>query len=382
MFVAMMMAQGAFGSFQTLWPLYVAALGATPPQVGLVLSLVGAMRLVALVPSGMLGDHVSARWIMVGGQVLMALGLVSYSLSREWWQLIPAGLLFACGAASFPAILATVAGIAGQGPQRVRTFTLINTVAPSLGLLVAPGIGGLVAARIALRAAFLVAAALTLVAAAYFSRVSTSTRLPTGPRPVGYRSTLGQTAILRWCLLEMTAIFCVALGASFVPNFLHGIRGVGVGTIGTFGSLSAAGSIVLGLLVHRVPHFRRPVPGIALALASVAGALLLVVTGRDLPAFAAAYVLLGGFFATWTLFEAALSGVASERYRGRAYAVAEILSGTGYAIAPVIAGLLYARDPRAPMLQSASLILALLVAFAALARAGSIPGAGRAEAAP
>lgn len=381
MFAAMMTGQGAFGSYQTLWPLYIAALGASPREVGLVLGLVSAIRLVAVVPSGMLTDRVPAGRIIVGGQLLMVAGLVAYAVSRTWWQLLPAGLVFACGAASFPAILATVAAIAGHGPQRVRTFTLINTVAPSIGLLVAPGLGGLIAARVGLRAVFVFAAALTLVTAALFARVPVPAPPPVDAEAerVTYRSTLRQTPILRWCLLEMAAIFCVTLGATFVPNYLHDVHGVSDGVIGAFGALSAVGSIALGLIVHRVPRFRRPVPGIALALLSVVGAMVLVVGGGRLAAFAAAYVLLGGFFATWTLFEAALSGVASATFRGRAYALAEILSGAGYALGPVVAGLLYARDPRESMLVGAALILALVVVLAGLARRGSIPEATHVE---
>lgn len=368
MFVGMATAQGASGSYQTLWPLYIAALGATPAQIGLVLGLLGVIRLIALFPSGALSDHVALKHAIVAGEAAAACALLAYAMAHVWWQLIPAGFVMALGAASFPSILAKIAGIAGDGPGRARRFTLINTVAPAIGLLFAPLVGGAIAAQASIRVVFIFAAVLTLLALVLFTNLSPGADSSSSFHKTSYRSTLRQPAILRWCLLEMAAIFCLALGMSLIPNYLHGVHGISDGVIGSFASLSAAGSMGIGLLVNRVAYLHHPVKGISLALASATAAFALVIVGNHLATFAAAYVLLGGFLATWTLFESALSGVVAPRYRARAYALAEILSGAGYALAPFLAGFLYELDPRAPVVAGLLLTAVLLVALLTVVR--------------
>ena len=363
MFAGMVFLQGASGSYQTLWPLYIAALGASPTQVGLVLGLTGIIRLVALIPSGTLVDHVSLKHAIVAGQVVSAVGLITYAVMQRWWQLILAGSVFAIGAATFPAILAMTASIAGHGPDRARRFTLINTVAAAIGLLVTPVIGGVIAAEISIRAVFLFAAMLTTAAIVFFAGLSGTPEAHTNIGNATYLATLRQPAILRWCLLEMIAIFSLELGMSLIPNYLHGVHHVSDGVIGAFASLSAAGSMVIGMLVNRVHRFRHPLLGIGIALASVAVAFVLLTVGNDLLTFAVAYVLLGGFLATWTLFESALGGIATREYHARTYAIAELLSSTGYALAPFLAGFLYHYDPKAPLIGGCTLTVLLLIAL-------------------
>ncbi|HET7035115.1 MAG TPA: MFS transporter, partial [Thermomicrobiaceae bacterium] len=178
---------------------------------------------------------------------------------------------------------------------------------------------------------------------------------------------------------EMAAVFALGLGITLVPNYLHDFQGVSDGAIGFFGSLSAVGSIVLGLLVHRVPALRQPVRAVVLALGAAALALLLVLGGQSLPVFVAAYVLIGGFFATWTLFETALSGVTPAAYRARTYALAELMSGAGISLAPFIAGVLYERDPRAPVLAGLLCILAVAATMVVMQRRDALPAGYVAE---
>ena len=109
MFAGMVFLQGASGSYQTLWPLYIAALGASPAQVGLVLGLTGIIRLAALITSGTLADDVSVKHAIVEGQVASVVALLAYAVMQRWWQLILVGSVFAIGAATFPAILAMTA---------------------------------------------------------------------------------------------------------------------------------------------------------------------------------------------------------------------------------------------------------------------------------
>ncbi len=362
-FYGMAFGEGAFGIYQTLWPLYIAALGATPPQVGFVMGVVGVSRLFTLMPSGMLADRLPARTIMVAGRALTALGMILFAIAQSWWMLIPFGLVMSVGSMAFPSILSTIAANAGEGPDRTRIFTLINTVAPSTGLLLTPAIGGLIADTISLRAVFLVSAALAAGAAVSFSTISPQPPPSKEEANASYRTTLSNRSISSILVFEMLTIFALTVGIALVPNYLQETKHISTGMIGLFGSIGAAGSIALGLIIHRVRRFQHPFNALLLSVGSVGGALLLLIGGHSTVAFGLAYLLRGGFFVTWTLFEAALSVVAPPRLRSRAYALAEIMSGAGYSIGPFISGWLYGIRPAFPLYAGLALTAGILASI-------------------
>lgn len=50
LFAGSLLNEGAVGFFFTLWPLYIASLGASPPEIGLVIGISGILRLLFLLP--------------------------------------------------------------------------------------------------------------------------------------------------------------------------------------------------------------------------------------------------------------------------------------------------------------------------------------------
>ncbi len=362
-FYGMAFGEGAFGIYQTLWPLYIAALGASPPQVGFVMGLVGISRLFTLIPSGILADHISPRSIMVTGRALTALGMLLFAIANSWWQLIPFGLVISAGAVAFPTILSTIAAGAGEGPNRTRVFTLINTVAPSTGLLITPALGGLIAATISLRAVFVVAGVFAAGAAISFATLTPRPAPSKEETRADYRAAVADRSILTILIFEMVAIFALSVGIALVPNYLQDVHHVSDGVIGVFGSVGALGSISLGLIIHRIRRFQQPFNALILSIGAVACALLLLIVSGSTVVFGLAYLLRGGFFVTWTLFEAALSVVTPAHLRSRTYALAEIMSGAGYSVGPFISGWLYAVKPSLPLYAGLVLTMALLVSI-------------------
>ncbi len=368
-FVAMSFNEGAFGVYQTLWPLYIAALGANPAQIGIVLGLMGVLRLFALMPSGIAGDRIPPRRLIVAARSMTAASMFLYGVAQSWWQLIPMGMIMAVGNIAFPSISSTIAEAAGPGRQRTRAYTLIYTVGPAIALLVTPAIGGLVADFIGIRAIFFVAAAFTGAAVVTFSTITPrEVQRHSGP-PLTYRSTLGQRPILLLCLLEMATIFTLTLGATLTPNFLQDVRGLNTGTIGVLGSASAIGSIGLWLMITRVRPFDQPLMAIGLAIAAVGGMLGILIIGNSLILFAVAYILRGGYPVAWSLFSAAFGEIVDERHRQRAFALAEIMGGTGFALAPFVAGWLYEIKPAIPLIAGLLLIIPLSLGLQLVRRA-------------
>jgi len=368
-FVAMSFNEGSFGVYQTLWPLYIAALGANPAQIGVVLGLSGILRLIALMPSGVASDHIPPRRLIVVARSMTALSIFLFAVATSWWQLIPMSILMAIGNIAFPSISSTIAEAAGPGRQRTRAFTLIYTVGPAFMLLLTPTIGGVVADLINLRAIFFVAAALMSTAVFFFSTITPRPIQQHSGPPLTYRSTIAQRPILLLCLLEMATVFTLTLGVTLTPNFLQDVRGIGTGTIGILGSASGIGTIALWLISSRVRTFQHPLMAIALATAAVAGTLGILTVGQSILLYVLAYILRGGYPVAWSLFAAALGEVADERFRPRAFALAEIMGGTGYALAPFAAGWLYEVKPAAPLIVGFFLVLPLLLCMQLIHRA-------------
>lgn len=360
--------EGAFGIYNTLWPLYVAALGATPPQIGLVMAAMGISRLLALLPSGLIADKVPPRRMIVGGRLLTVLGMFLFAAAQSWWQLIPAGMILTLGNVSFPAISSTIAESARDERERTRAFTLIYTVGPSLAVMITPAAGGLIAGAISLRAVFVAAGLIGSAAVIAFSTITARPVPHHVSRPATYGDALRQRPVALIVALEFATIFTLTLGVTLIPNYLQEVHGLSTGLIGLFGSCSAVGSILLGVAIARLRPLQRPLNAIGLAVASAGlGLTVLALTG-SVPAFAFGYLLRGGFFVAWSLFAAALGQVTSERLRARSFALGELLGGIGYSLAPFLAGWLYDVSPLAPLALAIVLVVPLVLAILTVER--------------
>lgn len=363
LFVAMLFNEGAIGLYLTLWPLYIAALGASPPQIGLVLGYAGLIRLLCLLPSGILNDRVSPRRLILITRTLAVLGLALCGLAQEWWQLLPATTVLGVGVLAFPALSNLIASLSADSAQRTRNFTLLYTVAPSIAYLTTPALGGLIAEQVSLRATLLSAALLTAIAVAILVTIRPpATERAEGP-PASYLAALRHRSVLLVSLMMLGTITFLTLGWALAPNFLQEVHGLEFQTIGWLGSMGAGGSVLLSLIISRVRLFQPPFNGLALALGAVIGGFAVLLLGGTLWAFAIAYVLRGGFLVAWSVFYAAYSEVTPAELRSRAFALAEILGSAGSTIAPFLAGWLYEIDQRLP------LALGLLAAFPLLAAA-------------
>jgi MFS family permease len=379
--------EGASGLAWSFLAVYVAALGGSSGQVGLVLGAIGAAQLAALLPSGWLAGHVGTRTVVLGGRGLTLIGLLVLGLAQEWWQVGLGGIVMVVGAIAWPAVSATIAGNAGDGAERTRAFTLCYTVGPSVALLVTPAFGGWLADAVELRAIFVAAALLR--AAAIVTLATVNWPPPHRPSarseaPISYRATLAQRPIRLLTALHFATIFCLALGWALAPNYLRDVHDVSFGTLGRLGSLTALGSIALGLLAGRLPGLpaglMRSLAAVGLSVCAMAGAFGLLLAGVGTPAFAAAYLLGGGYAGAWSLFYPAYGEVTPARYRTRAYALAELAPVLGKTLAPFLSGWLYAFRPGAPLAAALLLIGPLLLGNALVGRA--IRRARQVEAAP
>ena len=361
-FWAMLFNEASFGFYQTLLPLYIQSLGASPGVVGLVIGVSGIARLFALAPAGLIADRVPLRRLIVGARSLTVIGILLYAVAQTWWQLFPAIALVAAGNVAFPAI-STVIADSTNDRTRTRAFTLIFTIGPSIALLVSPSIGGLLASFVSLRAIFLAAATTQTIAVLFFARVQPPPHRPGRHETASYRAALSYRPVLLVCGLMFVLLLVLTTGVTLVPNYLEDQKGLSIGTIGQFGSLIAVCSVSLGIIIGKTRRLTRPLNALLLTTALCPLGFLLFLVGNSTWVFALAYFLRGGYMVSWGLFYPLLGEVTPERLRGRAFALGELLGGAGFALAPFIAGALYELQPELPLLAALVAVAPLLLAI-------------------
>lgn len=362
LFAGSLLNEGAVGFFFTLWPLYIASLGASPPEIGLVIGISGILRLLFLLPSSWLVDRASLRLLVAGMRGLAAVGFLLCAAVREWWQLFPGLLAVNAGVIAFPALSTLIAGLGREGEERTRYFTLIYTVAPSIATIVTPAAAGWLAERWGLRATLIAAGLTTAAAALVFATVRIPPHATVTRGGGSYRELLAERPILLVAGLMVTTIGGMMLGWVLAPNYLQEVHGISLERIGWLGSIAALGSTLLSLGVSRIRWLGDPFHTLLIAVAAVAGGFTLLLLGSDFRIFLVAYLLRGGFLVAWSAFYAVFGVVTREHLRSRVFALAEILGGLGTTVAPFVAGPLYEIDARLPLALGLGLSALLVIA--------------------
>jgi MFS family permease len=239
LFAGSLFNEGAIGFFFTLWPLYIASLGASPAEIGLVIGASGVLRLLFLLPSSWLVDRFSLRLLVAGMRAVAALGFILCALVREWWQLFPGLIAINAGVIAFPALSTLIAGLGRASEERTRYFTMIYTVAPSIATILTPAAAGWLAERWGLRATLVAASLATAAAAATFATVRVPEHATASTAGGSYRELLYHRSILLSAGLMVATIGGMMLGWVLAPNYLQEVHGVSLERIGWLGSIAA-----------------------------------------------------------------------------------------------------------------------------------------------
>jgi MFS family permease len=367
-FWAMIGVEAAFGAYVGIWPLWIEALGAPITVVGLVLGSSGILRLLILAPSAALADRFEPRTLILVGRSITGIGLITAALATHWTQLAPMVIGTAIGEIAFPLTQSHLAAHAGA--NRVKAFTLVFNVGPAAAFGISPLISGALIARFDLRAAFLFAAACTLVSLVFFSRFSPRAKPdPEAERPrSSYREALAEPGVKPLLGMQFATIFALALGISLLPTFLADQRGISPAVVAMLGGIGSTGAVLYGLAIARSHRLqKRPLLGIAIAIGMVMGTLIVVMATPLVWLIALAFVGRGGLWSAWGLYVATLSEVVrGDRVRPRVFTLSEMIGGSAFSSAPIVSGQLYAIRPEGPLLASlaasAVLIPVLLVA--------------------
>lgn len=354
------------GLIAPLLPAIAHRTGAGDAVLGLALAAYAVPIALLSLPLGRVADSMGRRPLLAAGLFLVAVGSVLIAMSDSIAVLLVARAIQGIGsAASWISALALVSDTAAPGRRGEALGVALG--ATGAGSIAGPALGGVMADLLSFEAPFLLFAAVAIGLLAATLIVLRPERRRAGPSVPALPTILQTTrsGIGAWATAIMLAS-AAALGLIEVvaPLDLEDRLGLSSGTIGILFAGSIAVDAVLSPLGGRWGDRRgRRGPAIAgFALSAVSVALLAVLPGVWGTAVALA-VYGAGFSLAMAASVPWLDEAMTERARGLAYGVQNLVYATGYIVGPIVGGILLERS-------GADLTYALTAAALGLGAAG------------
>lgn len=355
-----------FGLYSLLLTIYIADLGATPFQIGILIGVQGLMRIAVTLPSGILAERFSRRSVIVWTTAATVPAVILHGVAQTWWQMFPGMILIIFGNLGTPSLASYIVDISSP-VTRARTFAMIYAVGPAVATIISPTLGGFIAEETSIRALFFLSAIAYGASSLAFSLVSErKLAVEHGPKP-SYREAVAIPAVRLVGLLKFGVVGTLAMGVTLLPNYLEEVHGLSISVIGRFGSLQATGSMLISLIIARVAWITG-CKGIGIATMCVGAICGISLLTGNLWVLIPGFLMRGGFMSTWPLFSAVFGDITPDRLRSRAFALGDFLGGVGFGVAPFLAGALYAWRPAAPMLAAAIITPVLCLAAVLIER--------------
>jgi MFS family permease len=344
------------GLWMNFRQLHLQQLGASPPQIGMALSIEAVARAALLIPAGYLIDRIGARHVMIASWLLGIAGLFVGGLAVTWQGFVPGLVVYGLSYFAGPAVSAYALICIPEHDLPTHSQRVLTTMYAAFpaGLIISPTLGGLVAERFDIRACLWLAVIL--------ASISTMIMLLTrhvDPHPLARERRAGELlrnhAFVSLVLYYMLAILPVYASFALLPNFLHQEKGFSYAVIGILSSILSAGTVVLNLLAGKMSMRW----GATMVLLAIWLALLGIWQLSFVVGVGAASFVLGGVYSLRTVATAGVAHVVQPQNRGMAFSTLELLLTLSMAVAARVAGELYDLTP--------SHDLALIIAL------GSIP---------
>lgn len=356
-------------------PLFAISLGASPLQIGLLITSFALANTAGQLVTGMLMDRHGSLLFLRTGTAVYAIGNGFSATARTVFEFI--GFRGLAGLGAGGNILASRVYLAEiSPPERMAFVNGVLGAAASSGQILGPAFGGAIVALFELRAPFAVVALTSGIA--FFGlfllsrpahRTASAAELATAPTSMVNRSTL---------VLLFSNLFLSSAFGGFITTYapyVTEVRGWTVVEVGLLFSFFGVGSIVFAApLGHLADRIGRRIVAIGSAMpAALIGIFLLA--GLPSPILYAAAVVGGGGISGFSAAWFALLNDASPRgRRGRTFGLVSALSNLGIVLGSMSATTVW---------QVYGLGLGLLVPSLAVIVAGltllALPGTRRAE---
>jgi MFS family permease len=360
--LAMILANVASEMYFTLLAVYLAQLGASVAQVGLVFSLAAVVPLALQIFGGWLSDSIGRLRTIAIGAVAASVGYVLMPLVPSWqWAILALSLEYISGSLvgpSFSAFIAEQSAEANRGKVFGISKGIFLTVA-----VIGPALGGFLADRLGFRPMLAIAAGLYVTAAILRVWMATAVRFAAGDRSErptvrSLRTSLGTMAamlvaggLVTWILVtDGVQDVAYTLSGNLIPLYLLRLGGLDAQRIGWLVSLRGTGMIVAtlasGWLSDRYGERRIIALGFVLQFV----ALTIFVQTRAVSGFALSAAIVGlGFGTLIPAYDSLVSKAIPEKMRGIAFGVFGTSIGLISLPAPWLGAQLWERlSPQAP----------------------------------
>lgn len=339
----------------TFWlvalPFQLIALGATPLQLGIAVTLSGLSSLAFLLLGGAIADRLSRRRIILAADALGALVTTAIAILgatgalRVEHMYVAALVLGAAFAFLFPAYTAVIA-------ELIPADLLVEAnAARTLGISVArtagPILAGLVVAYAGTPQAFAIDALTFVFSFALYVRANPTTAPATAIAPIlrQVREGIAFVASTRWLWMALVAFTFINLSYGgqigvMTPLFVRDGLGAGAATFGAVTAAFGIGRIVGGVVL---PQLRITRPGVAMYVFELIAGIATLAIGLVvwLPATLLCMAIMGAALSSSdTLFGAAIQRNVPQALLGRVTSINFLVGGLFVPLSPLAAGAL------------------------------------------
>lgn len=340
---------GSFGDglYSYVLPIYMRdALGANSVDIGFLYAILTLTAALTPIPGGILADRYDRKKVMILSWILWLPAPLLFSVATHWSMLFPAMIFYGCFF-SGPSTTAYVASSARKDRMNL-TFTIISS-SWWVGYIFSPTIGGYLATTIGMRTVFYIAATFYLTATTILAFIRS--QKPTTDKRIDIRDdhkAPNRREIIAWAVFFASIMFLNVLMRPFIPTFLGDVYRLDTFLIGVLGSLTFAGSALLGVVIGRVGDKFGNKVAVVICLALTTASLMLLQLTSSFLLLVPVLFMIGATYTPWPLMNATISSLSPEKLRGRWVALSQTASMSAAFVAPYIGGSLYAVSPNFP----------------------------------
>jgi MFS family permease len=320
-------------------PLYLQYWGASPVEIGAILSVAGIAMAVVQIPAGQLSDRFGPQYVMKASWVQGLLSTLVMAFSNSLQGFIVGLVLYSMTMYVSGPMNAYISRARGKVPL-ARAMT-INSAAFNSGAILGPLLGGILGSRIGLMPILRVAAVIFVISTAMIVFIrphpverETSHNLAPG-------SLLHNRRFLAFLPLIFLTVLAAYLPQPLTPNFLENQGGLSLQTIGQLTSLGSLSNVILLLLGGGLSAK----VGILAGQAMLGVYALLLWQGTSPAWYWVAYGFLGGYRLLRVMIAAFARPLAPVAQIGLAFSLLETVNASAIVVAPLVAGLLYNQNP-------------------------------------
>lgn len=330
--LAMVLANIGSEMLFTLLAVYLAQLGASVQQVGLVFSVAAIVPLLLQIIGGWLSDTIGRLRTIAIGSVAASFGYVLLPLAPSWpWAILALSLEYVSGSMVGPSFSAFIAEQSGEA-DRGRVFGLTKAIYLTVAVI-GPLLGGLLAQRYGFRAMLWIAAVLYVSASVMRVWMATTARFgaaASSERPTlstlgnsvrGMTAMLAAGGLVAWILLtDGVSDVAYALSWDLAPLYLVEVGSLDPQRIGWLAAIRGVGMIgatlAAGWLSDRYGERRIIATGFFLQFLG----FMIFIVSRDVVSFTLAATVQGlGFGTLIPAFDSLVSKAIPEKMRGIAF---------------------------------------------------------------